>query len=310
MAQYTQWPKVEIDQNDILTIKDPSGNIIEMFPCYGYYLPRSSIEKQRYPDPRKNIPDIIKMKTRHDDVFLTAYPKTGTHWLAEIIYMLLNQRLEYNTEYAKVSAMLPLQTPEMVDKLPSPRILNSHMLFSSLPRDILTQKNKVVFVNRNPKDVAVSLYHFCRHTINYEGSWNDFLQLFMSEGGMVYAGPWHKYMMDWDNVIRNNSKLDVLVVNYEDLKMNPLKEIERLAEYLDIKNSTDFYSQVADRCRFNQLKDDYKNRNHPFREVIFRKGDVGDWKNWFTVAQNEEFDKHLTEKLTNSSWTFKYSAKE
>ncbi|VDI12221.1 Hypothetical predicted protein [Mytilus galloprovincialis] len=143
----------------------------------------------------------------------------GTHWLAEIIYMLLNKRLEYNTEYVKVSAMLPLQTPEMVDKLSSPRILNSHLLFSSLPRDILTQKNKVVFVNRNPKDVAVSLYHFCRHTINYEGSWNDFLQLFMSERGMVYSGPWHKYMMDWDNVIKDNSKLDVLVVNYEDLKM-------------------------------------------------------------------------------------------
>ncbi|VDI12220.1 Hypothetical predicted protein [Mytilus galloprovincialis] len=91
---------------------------------------------------------------------------------------------------------------------------------------------------------------------------------------------------------------------------NPLKEIERLAQYLDVNNSTDFYSQVSDRCRFNQLKDDYKNRNDPFREVVFRKGDVGDWKNWFTVAQNEEFDKHLTEKLTNSSWTFKYSVKE
>ena len=34
----------------------------------------------------------------------------------------------------------------------------------------------------------------------------------------VYHCPWYKYMMDWQNVIQQHPELDVLTVNYEDLK--------------------------------------------------------------------------------------------
>ena len=35
-------------------------------------------------------------------------------------------------------------------------------------------------------------------------------------------------------------------------------------------------------------------------------GEVGDWKNWFTVAQNEEFDRIMAEKMKNISHRFQY----
>ena len=35
-------------------------------------------------------------------------------------------------------------------------------------------------------------------------------------------------------------------------------------------------------------------------------GEVGDWKNWFTVAQNEEFDRIMAEKMKNISHKFQY----
>jgi hypothetical protein len=42
--------------------------------------------------------------------------------------MVLHGKIEYNTE-PQINSMLPFQTPERMDQLPSPRIINSHMYF-------------------------------------------------------------------------------------------------------------------------------------------------------------------------------------
>lgn len=49
----------------------------------------------------------------------------------------------------------------------------------------LQKKTKIVYLLRNPKDVAVSLYNHVRDwtVLGYQGSWPDFLQLFLYTGG-------------------------------------------------------------------------------------------------------------------------------
>ena len=94
--------------------------------------------------------------------------------------MLLQGKTEYHQD-PKEKYMFPFQTPERIDEHPSPRIINSHMYFRHLPRDILKKRPKIVFVSRNPKDIVVSFYHHCHNaSLKYNGSWNDFLEFFMS----------------------------------------------------------------------------------------------------------------------------------
>lgn len=39
--------------------------------------------------------------------------------------------------------------------------------------------------------------------------------------------------------------------------------------------------------------------------IFFPLGKVGDWKNHFTVAQNEQFDNHYTEKMKKTTLPFR-----
>ena len=96
--------------------------------------------------------------------------------------MLLQDSIEY-VDVPKETTMLPFQTPEKILQIPSPRALNSHCFFRHLPKDILKLKNKLIFVTRNPKDIAVSYYHHCKRQIDYSGTFSEFLDFFMSEKG-------------------------------------------------------------------------------------------------------------------------------
>lgn len=51
---------------------------------------------------------------------------------------------------------------------------------------------------------------------------------------------------------------------------NPTKEIKRIAEFLNVKNTEDFYNKVAEKCSFKHLKQDYDKRDKGC--VLFRKG--------------------------------------
>ena len=94
--------------------------------------------------------------------------------------MLMSQKAE-RVKSHKNSSMLEYISQSQFDELPSPRVLNTHSLFSQLPVDFVNRKCKIILIMRNPKDVAVSSFH--HHVGNtkyeYEGNWEAYLPRFM-----------------------------------------------------------------------------------------------------------------------------------
>ena len=72
--------------------------------------------------------------------------------------MLMKRKPEYDTRPKEVFMLEFNEVDKMAD-IPSPRVLNSHMLLRYLSKEIVTKRSRVIHVMRNPKDVAVSYYH-------------------------------------------------------------------------------------------------------------------------------------------------------
>ena len=74
------------------------------------------------------------------------------------------------------------RTPIYEIDIPSPRHIKTHLSFSMLPQN-LADTCKVIYVARNPKDVAVSYYHHNRllRLHDFKGDFEKYWQYFQDD---------------------------------------------------------------------------------------------------------------------------------
>ncbi|XP_005102183.2 sulfotransferase family cytosolic 1B member 1 [Aplysia californica] len=202
-------------------------------------------------------------------------------------------KLTVNT---KAEAFMDVCHPKMLDALSSPRTLNSHLTFSQLPTQGLAKKTKIVLTVRNHKDTAVSLYN--HHTklfplYGYDGTFKSWFPLFLQ--GRVDYGSFFDYYKNWDEAVKSNPDYPILVVAYEDMKEDQPREMKRIAKFLGIELTDDLIKSICEATGISTMKVAY---NKGFN---VRKGQVGDYKNWFTVAQDEYLDEVAKKKVSGIS---------
>ncbi|XP_066994996.2 luciferin sulfotransferase [Anabrus simplex] len=183
----------------------------------------------------KQFADRIKnFEVREDDVWIITYPKCGTTWTQEMVWLLMNNMdfktaiqerlslrspfIEYvsisNPEEDKEFGLNCVDTISLAENSPSPRCIKSHLPKDLLPDQLWTKKPKIVYVTRGAKDVLVSYYNHHRLLNGYTGSLRDFAEVFMSES-VVYWDPFWKHILDFWK-IRNEE--NILVNSYEEMK--------------------------------------------------------------------------------------------
>ena len=119
-----------------------------------------------------------------DDITFIARVPQGCHWLWEQIRMILLGTTKLDS-MEKQAGMLERNTVAQLDQLASPRIFNNHLLFHQLPEEARTKRTKLVLIYRNPKAVAVSLYHLHKGAPwwEYNGHFFNWLSLFYDGKG-------------------------------------------------------------------------------------------------------------------------------
>merc|ERR1712113_1250742 len=98
-------------------------------------------------------------------------------------------------------------------------------------------RGKIIFVVRNVIDIASSyFYHYNDIAQNWERevTWDDFLEMFLA--GNVMFGNYFDHVASW---FRYSGNEKVLLLRYEELLQDTLKESRRIAAFLG-------YNDIAD----------------------------------------------------------------
>lgn len=74
---------------------------------------------------------------------------------------------------------------DLVQQLPRPRFIKSHLPICFLPEKLWNTARKIVYVARDPKDAAVSYYHHYYNLHTYQGSISEFCELYLDGMGMT-----------------------------------------------------------------------------------------------------------------------------
>ncbi|KAK3600062.1 hypothetical protein CHS0354_024334 [Potamilus streckersoni] len=231
----------------------------------------------------------------------------GTHWIWEVLNMLISGKAEY-VPWTPDRDFLEIEG-EKIEQIPSPKIIITHYSINDLPKDVFKKRVKIVHVSRNPKSVAVSMYHHMKAERLlgdiFPETFSEFLPLFLDEENYMMSY-WFSYIQDVETFCRENPENPVFNIKYEEIKKNQHIEIKRLAQFLEIETSDSLVDEIISKCEISKLKTVRGDEKDGGRPAMYRKGIVSDWKNWFTVADNEAFDKVYEEKMSSSKFTFEY----
>jgi hypothetical protein len=241
------------------------------------------------------------------DVFLAAYPRSGSTWLRFILFEILTgndagfQTLEKRLPEVKAHrGVLPV--------LPGGgRLIKTHEKYR---RDY----GRAVFLVRDLRDVFLSIYaanvELGRTSIVSEGDFDSFLLSFL-EGKALQVGSWQEHTRSWlESPLANNSNL--MVVRYEDLRQNSGQVVGELLEFMGVTPDVRMIRKAIENNTLQQMraKEDYArtagerssllySRTSASEEGRFvRQGAIRGWRSKLTDTQLKIIWQYAGDTLT------------
>jgi hypothetical protein len=190
--------------------------------------------------------------------------------------------------------------------LPKPRLFTSHLPYPLMP-PLGDTTAKIIYVARNPKDVAISTYFHNQSKLGYEGSWQEHFQEFLH--GDVGCGPYFDHILPWWRASQKEPR--ILFMKYEDMKQDHAGSIAKLASFLGLEADPQLIDKVVALSSFQSMKSG-ETTNFDWipqkadKPKHFRKGDIGDWRNHFSTEQSLQLDELIKEKMKGSRLQFDF----
>ncbi|XP_034284314.1 sulfotransferase 6B1-like [Pantherophis guttatus] len=257
----------------------------------------------------ETLKNINTFRAREDDIILATYPKTGSNWVKEILMHLEVASGKYEEDEQKqrqqtlqessLISFLEFGEPgkfETMEKMPSRRIIKTHLIPQKLPRSLFEQKAKILVLLRNPKDTAVSFFHFSKgiKMISDKETWDEYFEDFIT--GKVVYGSYFDYIIEWNKYVDDSN---IFFITYEEIKENPASALKKIAKFFDFSVTEEKIESIVKETRFESMKDNAGTYGK-MGQVLFRKGIVGDWTSVFSESQNKKMDRKFEETIAKT----------
>lgn len=258
-----------------------------------------------------------------DDVLVSTYHKSGTTLTQEIVSCLLyGVEKTRATDQSVRSPFIDFREPGAADPLEqaramqSPRVLKTHLPAKYHRRHLKQSVGpKNVIVIRNPKDVLVSKYHHFHGTKVFSEQvpkeFPDFWRAMVYQPRKYGQTDYFEFNLGWW-AMRDHPR--VLVLFYEDLLRDKATQVRRLADFIGVPLTDQLLKETIQATSIQAM------RSNPNANVsggkgasgwkagvsFIRRGEVGDWKNHLTVADNAELDRAIQERMLGAELDFVY----
>ncbi|KAL9239917.1 hypothetical protein vseg_014189 [Gypsophila vaccaria] len=254
-------------------------------------------------------------------VFIASVPKTGTTWLKALVYSIFTRS---SHEFSS-SPLLNHNPHELIPQLESiiyenpnkpnvhmlekcPTLLGTHLPYEGLPTSIKESKCKIIYIYRNPFDTFVSSWLFYLNYDENECVKGDMIEVYFGKfcDGKFPFGPFEDHVLGYwkERLVRGNK---VIFVKYEDLKSDPISQLNKLGEFMGCpftkeEESEGVINEIVKLCSIDRLKEVEVNKSGRVYSFIenkwfFRKGEVGDWVNYLSPLMVERYEKIMEEKF-------------
>ncbi|XP_040382174.1 cytosolic sulfotransferase 5-like [Oryza brachyantha] len=281
--------------------------------------------------PEHYLPGVVAFQRRFtprrpDDVVLVSFPKCGTTWLKALAFAVMARaaypaaagdhpllRLNPHDCIPFVEDVFTDGHEAMLDRLPSPRLINTHVPYPLLPEAVTGDGGcKVVYICRDPKDMVVSLHQFLRR-LQPDLSFADMFDSVAVDGTAPYGPMWDHVLGYWRASLARPDR--VLFLTYEDLLQDAGEHVRAMARFMGrpfspAEEAAGAVEAAVELCSFEKMKGLEVNRRGTSgsyksmpRDAFFRKGVAGDWVNHMSPEMAARLDEVFRDKLRGTGLT-------
>lgn len=229
---------------------------------------------------RRRLKELNDLALDEGTTFLVSYPKSGNSWMRSLLGNVLKQDPSLEIGFHNLGDFLPdshnkkqrarLTSGETPFSKMSIKVVKSHDRYKSFYKG-----KKVIYLLRDGYHVIPSYYHYKNARSKVHISMAD-----IAKGKGIHSfGSWYEHVMGWLN---HFSEVDILLVRYEHLRKDTLKELVRIKDFLGLEVDSDRLKLAIEQSSFENMKvleskHGYFNdtRKDSAKDVAFvRKGEV------------------------------------
>lgn len=224
------------------------------------------------------------MTVLKSDRFVVSYPKSGNTWMRFLLANIISQNKKIT--FKNIEEIIPdiyKNTDKQLLNCPQPRILKSHESFTP-------SYEKIVYIVRDPRAVAVSYYHFVLKTrkIDAQMDISKFVALYL-DGYFGKFGNWRDNVLSWLKVRTESERL--LLVRYEDMHEDTVQELRRVVTFFNLNAGMEECRTAVEASKAEKMRAMEKNQSDKWATTQNTRNDI----NFVRSAQAFAWKKELPE---------------